>query len=387
MRGRQKRDYSGYQIVKLEPQADRCDKCGGPLRVAYQSDRHVAFLRNRQEILYDAKRCPNPACDGPNNRYLPEALKVGMLKKYEYGLDVIALIGDQRLRRHMTFARIGETLRREYHVPICDRSVEDLFSVYLALISTDISQDPRRLARLRAQGRIVLGLDAAQPEMDSESLWVFRDTISEEILRVVSSLSMDAATLAGHLRKIRALGIPITGIISDAQNIILKAVKQVFPGVPHQLCQIHFLRDFAKPVSAADQTLQQDLNKQLRGLAAFEKVAAEEAPKGPKRAEIKAPKSVTLSEAGPPPNPRGGRPRTHVRLKPPQTQEERLLVRDVCQILRAILKNHGRYPLQAPGLETHDMLKSLLAALDEGLKKGEVDLSSFANCVSMSTSP
>jgi hypothetical protein len=383
MRGRSKRDYSGYQSIKIESDIGECPRCGGSLRFAYRSDRHVAFLRNRTEILYDAKRCPNPPCDGPNNRYVPHELRVGMLKKYEYGLDVIAFIGNQRLRKHRTFADLGETLRRDYGVLISDRGVEDLFSVYLALLATDLWRDPVRLAQIRVQGRIVLALDAAQPEADGESLWVFRDTLSEEVLMAVTSASMNAATLAGHLRKIKGLGIPITGIISDAQNIILKAVQKVFPGVPHQLCQIHFLKDFAKPVSAADQALQQDLSKQLRGLSVFEKAAAEKPPQGP----LSAPKSVTLSEEAQPAAPRSGRPRTHVRLKPPQTQEEALIVRDVCQILRAILKNHGRYPLETPGLETHDMLTQVRDALDEGLKKGELDFSSFASCVSTSTSP
>lgn len=383
MRGRPKRDYTGYQPIKLEPDIGECPKCGGPLRFAYRSDRHVAFLRNRHEILYDAKRCPNPPCDGPDNRYVPQELRVGMLKKYEYGLDVIAFIGNQRLRQHRTFADLGETLRHDYGVLISDRGIEDLFSVYIALLATDLWQDPAGLARLRAQGRIILALDAAQPEADGESLWVFRDTLSGEVLMALASASMNAATLAGHLRKIQGLGIPITGIISDAQNIILQAVANVFPGVPHQLCQLHFLKDFAKPVSAADQTLQQDLSKQLRGLSAFEKAAAEKPPQGP----LSAPKSVTLSQEALPPVPRPGRPRTHVRLKPPQTQEECLVVRDVCQILRAILKNHGRYPLETPGLETHDMLIKVRDALDEGLKKGELDFSSFASCVSTSTSP
>lgn len=387
MRGRSKRDTCDYQPIKLEPEIGQCPKCGAVLQFAYRSDRHVAFLRNRQEIIYDAKRCANPSCDGPQNRYLPLNLRVGMLKKYEYGLDVIAFIGHERLRKHLTFADVGEVLRRDYRVPISDRRVEDLFNVYLALVSTDLSQDPQLLARLRAQGRIVLALDAAQPEPGGECLWVFRDTLSEEVLLAFSAATMDAKALAGHLRKIRRLGIPVTGVISDAQNIILKAVAKVFPKVPHQLCQIHFLKDFAKSVTAQDQALQQGLAKELGGLCAFEKASQENAPQGPQAPPIKAPKSVSLSEEAPARKPPPGRPRTRVRLKPPKTEEERILVRDVCLILRAILKNHGRYPLEAPGLQTHDMLQRLRDALDEGLKKGVLSFSSFASSVSTSTSP
>jgi hypothetical protein len=305
-----------------------------------------------------------------------------MLPKYEFGLDVIAFIGDQRLRKHATFPDLAQTLRRDYGVPISDRRVQDLFDLYLAMVSTPLARDPERLARLRAQGKIILAIDAAQPDMDAESLWVLRDTLSEEIIEAFSAASMDARTLAGHLRGVKALGIPVTGIISDAQNIIVNAVEAVFPKVPHQLCQLHFLRDFAKAVTAADQALKQDLSKRLRGLSAFEKTAAEKPPKGP----LKAPKSVSLTEDPPSASPRPGRPRTHVRLQAPRTPEERELVRHVSEILRAVLKHHGRYPLQAPGLETRNLLQQVMEALDEGLKKKGADPSFWSNCASTSAS-
>ena len=385
MRGRTKRDTSGYQPIKLEPDLTPCAKCGRKLRFAYRSDRHVAFLRNRQEILYDVKQCTHPRCEGPDNRYVPPGVCAGALKKYEFGLDVIAFIGQERLKRHATFPDLGATLRQTCGVPISDRRVQDLFDVYMALISTDIAEDPVRLAKLQAQGKIILGIDAAQPDMEAESLWVFRDTLSEEILLSFSSLSADASLLPPYLRKIKALGIPVTGVISDGQKIILSAVREVFPGVPHQLCQLHFLKDFAKSVSAADQSLQVELGKNLRELSAFERAAAENPPPALKNGEIKAPKSVTLTED--PPHPTGGRARTRVRLRPPKTLEEGTLIRNVCEVLRAILQNHGRYPLETPGLETRKMLQKLLDALDEGGKKGGLHLFCCANSPNTSASP
>jgi hypothetical protein len=375
---RAKRDTSGYQPIKLEPEATQCAKCGGALRHGYRSDRHVAFLANRREILYSVLRCPNPACDGSDNRYIPQALHIGMLPKYEYGLDVIAFIGHERLRRHLKFADIGHALRHDHGVPIADRTVQDLFDLYLAMTSIPITEDPARLQKLRAQGKIVLSIDAAQPQMDQDALWALRDVLSGEVLKAFSAASMDAATLAGHLREVKALGVPVTGIISDAQNIIVQAVAKVFPGVPHQLCRIHFLRDFAKLVTDADEALKTDLAKHLKGLAPFQRAAAENPPQSLKEGLLRAPKSVTLSEEAPRQRPRPGRPRLHVALKPPATSGERTLVRTVCELLRAVLKNHGRYPLEAPGLETRDMLKQVLDALDEGLKQGGLD---FFCCV------
>jgi hypothetical protein len=43
-----------------------------------------------------------------------------------------------------------------------------------------------------------------------------------------------------------------TGVISDGQQSIRKAVQPVLPDVPHQLCLFHYLREAAKPVYEAD---------------------------------------------------------------------------------------------------------------------------------------
>ena len=380
---RAKRDTSRYQSVYLQPESSCCRKCGRELRRAYSSDRHVAFLSQCREILYDVRSCANPVCEGPDNQYLPQALMVGVLPKYEYGLDVIAFIGHERLRRHGRFGDIGQRLRQDYHIPIADRTVQELFTLYLAMTSIRLQDDAPRLQKLGAQGRIVLAVDAAQPEMDQEALWVFRDVLSGGVLKAFSSAWMDATLLAGHLREIRELRIPVTGVISDAQNIILQAVGEVFPRVPHQVCQIHFLRDFAKPVTHADQALKSQLDKRLRGLSAFEKAASENPSRKLQEGLLKAPKSVTLSDQPAPQTPRPGRPRTHVALKPPRTPEEGTLIRSVCELLRAILKNHGRYPLEVPGLWTRDMLKQVVDALDEGVKKGGLDFFCCVSCASM----
>jgi transposase-like protein len=48
-------------------------------------------------------------------------------------------------------------------------------------------------------------------------------------------------------------------VISDGQTSIRRAVEQALPGVPHQLCQFHFLREAALPVFEADVKRHPDL--------------------------------------------------------------------------------------------------------------------------------
>ena len=85
-------------------------------------------------------------------------------------------------------------------------------------------------------------------DVGHESLWIFRDCLSGEILLAESLLSSTAPDLAGHTDQARrALPVPITGAVSDGQESIRKAVAKAHYGVPHQLCHFHYLREAAKP--------------------------------------------------------------------------------------------------------------------------------------------
>jgi hypothetical protein len=61
------------------------------------------------------------------------------------------------------------------------------------------------------------------------------------------------AELAVLLRELQqALPVPIHGVISGGQHAISNAVHAVLPGVPHQLCHFHYLREAVKPIYEAD---------------------------------------------------------------------------------------------------------------------------------------
>lgn len=362
---RRPRDYSSYHPIRLDPEEAQCPMCQGELSRGYNGVRYVAGLKERLEILYTVKRCDRKTCPV----VFPQFLRSRVLPGYEYGLDVIAFIGHHRLGDHRPFCAIAEVLREQHHVQISNREVEYLFTQYVALVSTPVAKDPARLEKLRGQGRIILSLDAAQPEPDRESLWIFRDTLSGEILEGFSCLSIDANGLSAAIEKIKALDIPIVGVISDGQNIILQAVAKALPGVPHQLCQFHFLKDLANPVTALDRELARGLKKELRGLNAFEKAIDPNRPKGPQDPEIKAPKSVTVGAQPPASKPGPGRPRVRVPLRPSDTLAEEAIVRQVCEIMRALLSKSGRYPLQAPGLEMRHHIAQVARSLHDALKK------------------
>jgi len=60
-------------------------------------------------------------------------------------------------------------------------------------------------------------------------------------------------------------------IIQRLVHSIRKAVRRVFPDVPYQLCQFHFLREAARPIYEADRHAKKELKKKVRGVRAIER--------------------------------------------------------------------------------------------------------------------
>ncbi len=164
--------------------------------------------------------------------------------------------------------------------------------------------NPKRLrAVLRSQGRVVLAIDGLQPHVEHEILWVLRDCLSGEVLLARSLLSATIKDLAALIREVRQfLPIPITAVISDGQETIRKAVARILPGIPHQLCHFHYLREAARPIAEANRHAKKELKKRVRGVRPIER-AAEAA--NDLEAEIVggycAAVRASLTEEGPPP--------------------------------------------------------------------------------------
>ena len=127
--------------------------------------------------------------------------------------------------------------------------------------------EPRRAA-LAVQGRVVLAIDGLQPDVGHEVLWVVRDCLSGQVLLARPLLSAAAADLAGLPREVTAaIGVPVAGVVSDGQHSVRLAVGQALPGVPHQLCQFHYLREAGLPIFEADRHAKKNLGSGSRRAA------------------------------------------------------------------------------------------------------------------------
>lgn len=108
------------------------------------------------------------------------------------------------------------------------------------------------------------------------------------------------------------------------------AVARALPGVAHQLCHFHYLREATKAISDADRHAKKELKKDVRGVRPIERALE-------------------------------GR-----------TDEEAEAVRGYCLAVRSALTDDGQPPLDASGLKLQHRLQAIEASLArvEG-KRGE----------------
>jgi hypothetical protein len=310
------------RTIELLAQTRICPACGWSLWAAFQTQRTVTTLQGLVRLRLQVRRCRNPECVRRGVCLRPEQEGAFALPQYEFGLDVIALVGSLRHAEHRSVPEIhAELVRRG--VPICMRSIGNLLDRYdelLALSSADIG----RLRRVTTKaGRVILAIDGLQPDVGHEVLWVIRDVLSGEVLLARSLLSSCQDDLAKLLREVKAaLEVPIAGVVSDGQRSIRKAAAEALKGVPHQLCHFHYLREAALPVYEADRHAKVQLKKKVRGIRPIERQVE-------------------------------GR-----------EDSEAETIRGYCAAVRSALTDDGRPPLEASGLKLHDRLAQVAESLD-----------------------
>jgi Transposase, Mutator family len=255
----------------LAPCRDRCPYCGGPAHVAYHNGRTVTTLGGVYRLTLRIRRCIDPACPLYHRPYRPEEEGAWALPHGEFGLDIIALVGRLRFAEHRSVPEIHQALLAR-GVQLAARTVTDLAQRYEELVALRLADHTRLRDRLAEQERVVLAIDGLQPDRGHEVLWVVRECLSGEVLLARSLLSGAQGDLVSLLREVQAaLPVPVGGVISDGQQPLQAAVQLVFPGVPHQLCQVHYLREAAKPIFEADRHAKKELKKRVRGVRPLER--------------------------------------------------------------------------------------------------------------------
>lgn len=132
---------------------------------------------------------------------------------------------------------------------------------------------------------------------------------------LLSSTQGDLTALLKEVKELlEELVVPVKGVLSDGEETIRSAVAFVFPDVPHQLCQFHYLKDATKLLYETDRNAKTQLKKHLRGVRPIERAVEE--------------------------------------YRTPENEA----IRGYCLAVRASLTDDGRSPLHPSGLKLHDRI-------------------------------
>ena len=314
----------------LLPVTTTCPACAEPLFLDYYNRRTVSTLDAVLGLRLGIRRCHPPLCGRFHKPFRPEAETRIALPHHEFGLDVVLLTGSLRYLEHQSLPEIHRHLLGR-NLALAPRSVCNLLDRYDELRAL-AALDPARLhPLLLEEGRAILAIDGLQPDVGHEVLWVVRECLTGQILLAQSLLSSAQDDLADLLRRAtKSLPVPIVAALSDGQRSIRNAVASALPGVPHQLCQFHFLREAGTPIYEMDRHAKKELKKTVRQVRALEREVEGEGEEGPKAETVLG----------------------------------------YCEAVRAALTDDGRPPLEDKGLQLHGRLEKITASLERVAEKG-----------------
>ena len=242
--------------------------------VAYHNRRTVHTLDGLVRLTLQVRRCQNPACARYRRPYRPEA---------EGALGAAAArVRPGRHRPGRRAALSPSTAACPRSTSACARGASRSPSARSPTCSTATTSwwrctwptSARLRARLAEQGRVILALDGLQPDVGHEVLWVLRDCLSGEVLLARSLLrAAPRPTWPRCSREVarRAARADRRAWSPTASTRSARRWRAALPGVPHQLCQFHYLREAAQPIYEADRHAKKELKKQVRGVRPIER--------------------------------------------------------------------------------------------------------------------
>lgn len=198
--------------------------------------------------------------------------------------------------------------------------------------------DQQWLAQVEKNGGIIVSIDGIQPEKGNETVYLVRDALTGRVLVAENVVSSETAVMKALLAPVVALGVKVLGMITDAQESEVLAVEQLWPKVPHQVCQFHALRDAIQPAFEADRKIKTAMRKYLQ----------------PKVKAVRKQLKKQLAQAS-------------------STEAEQLAVLDdYASALVSALNRDGKTPFDFAAVQTAEDLDQVEASLERLEKKGEL---------------
>lgn len=226
----------------FQPDFKECPICGEKLVKKYNTPEKTVITLNGKLICWErVLKCRNKNCRGNSMSFHSAEFKGLTLEGMTFGIDVLALEGALRFEDNKTIDEILAGLS-EHGIHTNGATVSKHLDKYLALISGYHKEKIEEIRQgLAKQGGYVLQIDGTV-SVKTKTLYIFRDNISGTVLyaALAGDEKDDVKPLVQYICD--TFGIPL-GVISDMQDAIIGSVAEVFPGVPHQYCQYHFLKN------------------------------------------------------------------------------------------------------------------------------------------------
>ncbi len=247
-----------------------CLTCGTRLRrYATLSARTVIALDGPMHVTHCGYRCPNPTCPTQRRSYRSAAADALALPGFTFGLDCVILVGQLRLAHQHTLDQAHQAIQarlKSFDLTISRRETLYLFDAYCTLVraAEEIASDSAWQDQVHANGGLILSIDGIQPDKGNETVYLVRDVLTGRLLAAENVRVSDTETIKRLLAPLVALNLPVLGVISDAQESLLQAIATLWPAVPHQICQFHYLREASRPMYETDRGLRTQVRKAIQ---------------------------------------------------------------------------------------------------------------------------
>lgn len=252
------------------PVEHECPQCHRTLRQAMTLTRRtVITLEGVIKLIHAGYRCPDPQCAGHQRTYRSVEADALALPGFTYGLDIVVLVGRLHLSQHQTVDEIHRQLLARLAplgVRISRREILYLFEAYCTLLraASLVKDDQQWLLQVKQNGGIIVSVDGIQPDKGNETIYLVRDALTGRVLVAENVTSSETTVMKALLAPVKELDVPVLGTITDAQESEVQAVEQLWPEVPHQVCQFHILREASRPAYEADRKIKTAMRKQLQ---------------------------------------------------------------------------------------------------------------------------
>lgn len=254
--------------VSYRPEQRLCPVCQSVLKRDHILWRkQLTFLTGVKRVVSWAYRCSQTDCPAVKETYRSLKAETLHLKYRRFSRELVVGVGYRRFWHHQSRAEIHNWLTQELHLNISEREVTNLIMDFLALLRAGQPAHIRR--KLKGLKGLIIGLDGMQPEKGNDCLYIVRElqcgvTLLAENLEESSHDTLSKRLFEPLKALAEELHLSWRGVVSDAQESIRLAVGQNLPGVPHQACQAHCLREAGQLTFEADRTMKKELKAAFR---------------------------------------------------------------------------------------------------------------------------